>query len=180
MIGPGNNGGDGLVAARHLIQFGFPVAVYCPKEPKKPLYQRLILQLKNHNVEIIKDLPKDRSTLGKYDSIVDALFGFGFKGEPREPYAAFLKLLAENCCKTFAVDIPSGWDVNEGPHDGDYMPSFLISLTVPKLCARKFNGSHWLGGRFVPFSVAQKFQLQVPKYTGTHLVVQLAPCRPSV
>eukprot|EP01055_Gregarina_sp_Pseudo9_P002392 Gregarina_sp_Pseudo_9__2391@NODE_2694_length_909_cov_10_587356_g2469_i0_p1_GENE_NODE_2694_length_909_cov_10_587356_g2469_i0NODE_2694_length_909_cov_10_587356_g2469_i0_p1_ORF_typecomplete_len237_score22_77YjeF_N/PF03853_15/7_3e45NAD_binding_7/PF13241_6/0_084_NODE_2694_length_909_cov_10_587356_g2469_i0128838 len=173
VVGPGNNGGDGLVAARHLIQFGFSVDVYCPKEPNKELYQRLILQLKNHNVEIIRNLPKDKLTLDKYDSIVDALFGFGFKGDPREPYASFLKLLAENPYKTFAVDVPSGWHVDGGPHAQDYMPAFLISLTVPKLCALKFTGSHWLGGRFVPASTAQKFSLQLPKFTGYHLVMQL-------
>lgn len=174
MVGPGNNGGDGLVAARHLIQFGFTVDVYCPKEPKKDLYRRLILQLQNHNIEIIKDLPRDNATLAKYDSIVDALFGFGFQGEPREPYASFLRLLANNSYKTFAVDVPSGWNVNEGPNgDDDYMPSFLISLTVPKLCAIKFTGSHWLGGRFVPATTAQKFRLQVPKFAGAHLVMQL-------
>ena len=38
-VGPGNNGGDGLVAARHLYHFGYKPALYYPKQPNKDLYQ---------------------------------------------------------------------------------------------------------------------------------------------
>ena len=36
--GPGNNGGDGLAAARHLAHFGYSVSLYYPIEPKKEIY----------------------------------------------------------------------------------------------------------------------------------------------
>jgi NAD(P)H-hydrate epimerase len=38
-VGPGNNGGDGLVAARHLFNFGYECTVYYPKRPKNELFQ---------------------------------------------------------------------------------------------------------------------------------------------
>lgn len=52
----GNNGGDGLVAARHLTCFGFYVKVFYPKLGKKTLFNNLTMQLRSYNVEICDNL----------------------------------------------------------------------------------------------------------------------------
>jgi NAD(P)H-hydrate epimerase len=50
----------------------------------------------------------------------------------------------------------------------------LISLTAPKLCAKKFVGKHhFLGGRFVPKPMEAKYALQLPKYPGLETCVRL-------
>jgi NAD(P)H-hydrate epimerase len=49
-----------------------------------------------------------------------------------------------------SIDIPSGWDVEEGNINGLFHPAHLISLTMPKKGVSGFKGNHWLGGKFVP------------------------------
>lgn len=47
-------------------------------------------------------------------------------------------------------------------------------MTAPKLCAKKFSGPHhFLGGRFVPPSIVDKFKLQLPPYPGTSMCVRI-------
>jgi hypothetical protein len=49
-----------------------------------------------------------------------------------------------------------------------------VSLTAPKLCAKKFEGPHhFLGGRFVPPAIANKYSLQLPPYPGTSMCVRI-------
>lgn len=76
----------------------------------------------------------------------------------------------------YRIDIPSGWDVEKGPSN-DYEcvePELLISLTAPKMCARYYKGSfHYLGGRFIPWTLQDKYQLNLPKYEGIECVVAL-------
>ena len=74
-----------------------------------------------------------------------------------------------------SIDIPSGWDVEKGDaHGVGLMPSLLISLTAPKVCARHFEGRfHYLGGRFVPPAVQEKYRLNLPPYPALDSVVEL-------
>lgn len=49
-----------------------------------------------------------------------------------------------------------------------------VSLTAPKLCAKKFSGPHhFLGGRFVPPFIVDKFKLHLPPYPGTAMCVRI-------
>lgn len=74
-----------------------------------------------------------------------------------------------------SVDIPSGWNVENGKTVAeDIEPTLLISLTAPKLCAQHFHGMyHYLGGRFVPPALAEKYQLQLPEFPGSETCVKL-------
>lgn len=63
--------------------------------------------------------------------------------------------------------------MEKGAPDG-LQPDFLISLTAPKLCAKLFSGQHhFVGGRFVPEVLQDKYQLDLPKYPGTECCVKV-------
>ena len=69
--------------------------------------------------------------------------------------------------------VSPGWDVELGCEDG-LQPELLISLTAPKKCASLFRGKHHiLGGRFVPQSLEEKYNLCLPAYPGTDPIVEL-------
>ncbi|KQJ96488.1 pyridoxine/pyridoxamine 5'-phosphate oxidase 1, chloroplastic isoform X2 [Brachypodium distachyon] len=189
ICGPGNNGGDGLVAARHLYHFGYKPSVCYPKRTAKPLYSGLVTQLEALAIPFlpVEDLPQDLS--GQFDIVIDAMFGFSFHGTPRPPFddliqrLLLLSVIGDSVKRLpiVSVDIPSGWHVEEGDiNGGGIKPDMLVSLTAPKLCAKKFNGPHhFLGGRFVPPPILRKYGLELPPYPGTSMCVRVGKA-PSV
>ncbi|KAL6184652.1 hypothetical protein ACLB2K_046052 [Fragaria x ananassa] len=192
ICGPGNNGGDGLVAARHLHHFGYKPFICYPKRTAKPLYTGLVTQLESLSVPFIsvEDLPLDLSK--DFDIVVDAMFGFSFhgggsgvlyRGAPRPPFDNLIQKLIcinqydqtrQKSCVVVSIDIPSGWQVEGDGGPEGIQPDMLVSLTAPKLCAKNFCGPHhFLGGRFVPPSIADKFKLRLPPYPGTSMCVRI-------
>jgi NAD(P)H-hydrate epimerase len=181
LAGPGNNGGDGLVCARHLSHFGYKPSVVYPKPTNNALYKRLMTQCRNLAIPILDSLPATKSgdeKSSKSQVVVDAIFGFSFKSnEPiRAPYGDLIKWLASlpqpsaksssPVIPVVSIDIPSGWSPDSGDvlHSG-FMPDTLISLTAPKQCAQFFKGRyHVLGGRFLPPAMARRYNLKLPEY----------------
>ena len=165
LCGPGNNGGDGLVASRYLKEFGNEVDILYPKKnTKNALYTRLITQCENYEIKIsekIYDNKEDYEKIFKnYDIMVDALFGFSFKGEIRQPFKTIIEAMKKFENKIISVDIPSGFDIDKGNIFDTFIPKGLISLTLPKLCSKTFKGEHYLGGRFVPKKLFEKFNIK--------------------
>ncbi|KAK4362378.1 hypothetical protein RND71_017619 [Anisodus tanguticus] len=182
--GPGNNGGDGLVAARHLHHFGYKPSICYPKRSNKPLFAGLVTQLESLSVPFlpVEDLSVQLSS--NFEIIVDAIFGFSFHGNPRSPFDSLIRRLVsirnqqhthEKAAVIISIDIPSGWHVEAGDVCGESIePDMLVSLTAPKLCAKMFRGPHHLlGGRFVPPSIIEKFKLKLPSYPGTSMCVRI-------
>ncbi len=189
LAGPGNNGGDGLVCARHLHHFGYSVSVTYPKfRAENGLYAGLVTQLNGLGVRFV-DVEEAIGAIPSANVVVDAMFGFSFTGVPREPFSSLIGAMARaiqddanasEAKKPFAVvavDVPSGFHVEDGDVHGlygDHHPHMLISLTAPKLCARTFRGElHYLGGRFVPPAIAAKYDLRLPMYPGSSQCVKI-------
>ncbi|KJR86130.1 NADHX epimerase [Sporothrix schenckii 1099-18] len=172
--GPGNNGGDGLVAARHLSHYGYQPTVYYPKRSSNELYHRLAKQLEDLNVPFTDDFT---AALSATDHVVDAIFGFSFSGEVREPFPAVIKALEDTKIPVTSVDAPSSWSIEDGPPESGvgskFHPAVLVSLTAPKPLVKHFKGRHFIGGRFVAPSIASKYDFDVPQYEGIDQVVEV-------
>ena len=121
--GAGNNGGDGYVIARHLLNSGFEVIVVLCAD-----YDRIKGDAKT-NLEILERLgqaieqvnPKAenmpdrvRALAGDADMLVDALFGTGLRGELRDEYKELIRSINALNRPILAVDIPSGLDCDSG------------------------------------------------------------------
>lgn len=177
VCGPGNNGGDGLVAARHLYHFGYDVVVVYPKRSsKQPHYENLVKQCEDLDIQILDTMPEDLTAFGL---VLDSIFGFSFKGEPREPFDSILKSMRDmqhtEGCQILSVDVPSGWNVDEGDVTrSGFVPDAVISLTAPKACMRTYPGRHFVGGRFLPSALAEKYQVRMPPYPGVSQVMQIS------
>jgi NAD(P)H-hydrate epimerase len=179
VCGPGNNGGDGLVAARHLYFFGnYDCTVVYPKRSTKQHFVNLVKQCEDVGISMVEQMPP-KDEIDSYDAIVDAIFGFSFKGAPREPFGTILHQLkeaqeADNNQIIISVDVPSGWNVDEGDMaNTGFVPDVLISLTAPKLCTKEFGGRHFIGGRFLPPKVASKYSVRMPPYEGVSQVMEV-------
>ncbi|XP_072840139.2 NAD(P)H-hydrate epimerase [Pogona vitticeps] len=175
VCGPGNNGGDGLVCARHLKMFGYEPTLHYPKRPSKPLFEGLTTQCEKMGIPFLSEFPSEAALIDEvYGLVVDAIFGFSFQGAVREPFGSILSTLEKVTVPIASIDIPSGWDVEKGNPDG-LQPDLLVSLTAPKQAAKHFAGRyHFLGGRFVPAALQEKYALNLPPYPETDCVLRLA------
>jgi len=124
ICGPGNNGGDGLVAARHLCQFGFSKITICyPKyfeNPKDPYFKALISQVQDLGITVSPNMPEQ--TLDSFGLILDSIFGFSFKGtSARAPFDKIIASINASKSTVVSIDVPSGWHVEEGNKSGSHL-----------------------------------------------------------
>ena len=99
----------------------------------------------------------------------------------RAPYDRMLRCMRDTLVPVVSVDVPSGWDVEEGDVYGlgVAQPSAVVSLTAPKVFAQtqlKTGTRHYLGGRFVPSGVAKEYGVEgaMELYGGHQQMVELA------
>lgn len=171
--GPGNKGGNGLVLARHLKLFNYKNVEIRMIETTDN-FQHFKHQCNAFGIPFVETLPMTPEDKNFYALYVDAIFDYVFKKPIRPDYVPVMDLLKSTKVPIASVDVPSGWDVDKGPGPSDFVPDLLISLTAPKMCAKNYKGNHFLGGRYVPFTMAQKYKLVLPSYPTTDCVVKLS------
>jgi hydroxyethylthiazole kinase-like uncharacterized protein yjeF len=125
--GPGNNGGDGFVVARHLKAAGLRVVVAFAGEPAKLPADASAAHAAwlEHGGSTSAELPPPPP--GGWSLVVDALFGIGLQRPLDGRYADWIATLNAQPCPRLALDIPSGLDADSGRRLG---PCFAASHTV--------------------------------------------------
>lgn len=137
--GVGNNGGDGLVVARHLIQHGYHVTTfivnYSDKRSKDFLsnYERI--------KEITKDWPlliEDENNfpeLNPGDFIIDAIFGIGLNRPIKGWMSKLITVINDSQAFTLSIDMPSGLFADQFPGSESKIieADFTLSFQAPKI-----------------------------------------------
>lgn len=109
LAGPGNNGGDGYVAARHLLERGAAVEVRAFGDPKSEVSAHMASEARRAGIPIAALEEPEPA-----DLIIDALFGVGFRGSLPKALQAWTATGAD----VVAVDVPSGLDAATGRVEG--------------------------------------------------------------
>lgn len=116
LAGLGNNGGDGLVMARHLAGYGADVTVRLLGDADGIKTEEC-----RWNWSLLERMPSVRLITGggtefahAPDVIVDAILGTGISGQIREPFASAIDYINRTDCTKIAVDVPSGLDPQTG------------------------------------------------------------------
>lgn len=174
LAGKGNNGGDGLGAARHLINYGAEV-VCILASPSKELTvdaKRQYQVLSKIKANVLDFAELSPSQLKKYfdnaDLIVDALLGYSLKGRPREPYATLIKLANQSGKKTLAVDMPSGLLGDTGEAlEPTITATTTLTLALPKAGLTKEKATDHVGDLYlldlsIPKQVYEKIGVKIP------------------
>lgn len=126
--GKGNNGGDGLAAARYLAAAGVQAQVFI-LEPKETGYGELVVRniqrAKDAGVRVSlvtsEDLEGLAPEFGKADLLLDALLGISSVGKPTGPVRRVIQLMNKSAKPIIAVDIPSGLSPDTGHHSGVFI-----------------------------------------------------------
>ncbi len=133
--GTGNNGGDGLVAARYLRSMGADVKVVLLGKEDEIKTEEARKNWKRFEGEKIQAKePGELQRIKNPDAVVDAIFGTGIKGRVREPARTAIKLINGLECYKVSVDIPSGLDPLTGEvHDVAVRANATVALHMPKI-----------------------------------------------
>ena len=128
LVGPGNNGGDALVAALALKQAGYAIIVWMPVETNLPPDAEEARQAWRHaGGEVTDKLPQYKPAF-----VVDGLFGIGLNRPIGSPWQEAIDTINQWNIPVLAVDIPSGLEADTGKHLGrPVRATWTVSFIAP-------------------------------------------------
>lgn len=151
VCGKGNNGGDGLVIARHLINRGISCKLFMTGMPKSPDARQNYQILKNMGIMPVMladplSLQKMQVALEFSDVLIDCVFGTGFKGNIEGLATEIIKCMNDCAAVKFAVDMPSGVCATTGKaSDASMIADYTLSLAAAKVGQFLYPGIDYCG-----------------------------------
>ena len=143
LVGPGNNGSDGLIAGMHLSSFGAKVTVILTSE--RTSFDPIMVKVLQSNAKVFSLCQQNsQEILSVLDNevershvIIDAIFGIGINREIKGFFAKVLTIVNERRKKgslVFAVDVPTGLIIETGKTYKSFLaPDVTLALGVLKV-----------------------------------------------
>ncbi|MEM3030441.1 MAG: NAD(P)H-hydrate epimerase [Candidatus Micrarchaeia archaeon] len=150
LCGHGNNGGDGLCAARRLAERGFSVTAFLAS-PREKFSGEPLKQLERAEKTGVKIIGiGERAEFTSFDFLIDALLGFNLKGAPQGKFAELVRAANASGKPILAVDLPSGLDANTGEaFEPCIRANATITLAYPKTGLLKKEAGAFVGKLFL-------------------------------
>ncbi|HZK44403.1 MAG TPA: NAD(P)H-hydrate dehydratase [Syntrophomonadaceae bacterium] len=174
IVGKGNNGGDGLVVARHLLNAGAQVDIFILGKNEELSQDNLTnfniinkMLADSHQLYEEKDLDSLMLALLSADLIVDSIYGIGFKGKLGDFDAKIIKILNWADAPTIALDIPSGVDADTGKVNGEAIQALhTVTFGLPKIGlllepGRTYVGSLSVADISIPHTMLEDSDLNI-------------------
>lgn len=170
LVGKGHNGGDGLAAARHLINWGYDVKILMAESPEdfreasKTHYD--LLKKMGVNIEIWGHGDEQKDYFKNCDLIMDALLGYNINGDPRGHYKFLIEEANISEKVIVAIDIPSGLEGSTGkPNNPTIKANTTLTLALPKkglIESKHYVGELYISDLGIPDFVYKKAGINVP------------------
>ena len=179
LAGRGNNGGGGLAAARHLLNWGAYVQVVCshPAEAYQgvPAHQLAILEAMGAPLA----WAEEGWELPPADLLIDAIIGYGLRGDPRGAARNLIQLAQSAVAPILSLDTPSGVDTGSGRVYTPFIAaSATLTLALPKTgflapAALAACGHLYLADIGVPPALYDHLDIAVPNLFARDTLVDL-------
>jgi NAD(P)H-hydrate epimerase len=141
VCGTGNKGGDGLCAARHLLNHGYRTTIILLSSNITPeaKHQLDLLHKIDANIILYKNSKQEakhkeiEKIINSGTLIIDALIGYNLKGAPRDDFAEVIDLINKTRKNVISYDLPTGIDPTTGECFEPYIRAYAtLSLALPK------------------------------------------------
>lgn len=151
LAGKGNNGGDALVAGDMLLAFGYWVT-----------------SLR------VDSAFEENFDFSSYDLIIDGLFGFSLKGNPRPPMDRIIEQINCSGVPVLSVDVPSGMEVYTGKiMNPTIKATYTLALGMLKKGLEEnpeYAGKVFLGNLGIPVEAYREKGIEVPDFSGKNFL----------
>ncbi len=158
LVGPGNNGGGGLVASRYLHIKGVDVLTVLAVEELGKVPTHNLWALRKLGVPVLNSMDGAEEGI-----IVDALLGYNQHGRPRGRVSELLDDALDTGLPVVSLDVPTGFDLGTGEfHDHSFQGSAVLTLGLPKEHMLGKINEMWVADIGIPPEVYARVGIRMP------------------